>query len=99
MKQSLINLGAWHAREVLHKNFTYSAGECEACETVVSELYEAGAGASTCRACFVEELEEWEERNACSSEFIFPDRLPDESSRVFRTVMGSYFATLRNGGK
>jgi hypothetical protein len=99
VKQSLINLGAWHAREVLHKNLTYGTGKCEHCGIIVGELYESGAGASQCRACFAEEIEEWEEREGCSSEFIFPDRLPDESSRVFRTVMGSYFATLHNGGK
>lgn len=95
MKQWAEQLGKAQALMVLSVNAS-GDGTCESCGATC-EVFYSGTG-DECGKCFRESLEYWEHRGGFSSEAIFDGvgacRMPDESSRLYKVVMGSYFRTM-----
>ena len=91
------------ALEVLtlaHTEYGSKYGDCEDCPAAETKLFYAGCG-FTCHKCYTDSLYEWEQRGGFSSESLF-DRIgfngsPEESSRLYRVAMASYWATLEGG--
>jgi hypothetical protein len=103
MRTYIEHIGRTYAREVLaecqtnHETTAYPVTNvCEGCGKAAGEVLYSSTEAE-CRACFVDSMRYWEYRGGHSSEHIFGKewgRTPAENSRVWRTVMGAYFAEL-----
>ena len=99
MKTWAMNTGKAYADLVLTESAT-GVGTCETCGAESVSTWWCGTS-DECRKCFIRSLEYWEERGGFSSEGIFDSlrccRLPRESSRLYRSVMGAYFTALKEG--
>lgn len=83
-----------------HTEYGATYGACEDCSATDEKLFYAGCG-FTCHKCYTESLQEWESRGGFSSESLFEvlgfNGTPEESSRLYRVAMASYWATLEGG--
>ena len=101
MNTKLRDIGRKYAKESLEVLATCERGECECGASgfnVDGTSLEFGVE-FTCLRCWVDEIQEWEDRNSCSSEYIFNKEFNEplnDSSHVYREVMTAYWDTLTN---
>jgi hypothetical protein len=71
-------------------------GKCDGCEATVPHLFSIGC-CELCQRCAEAEIRNEERKGGYSSEHLFESlfgRVPAESSRTYKAVMGGWFAGL-----